>query len=111
MLLTTGSSIICFTSDIFLSRITEAWLGVRYVDGKWMWENDVEATEQLYFKDEPFNNVTAVAENICGKAVIESRKIGNATAREISIRQEHCQTTLPIICRFSKLVLKLLHIP
>ena len=78
-------------------RVSEAWVGVKYVEGKWMWENGMEATEQRYFRDEPFNNISST---LCGKAVFEQK---TRNIRKLYIRQEDCSTKLPVICQFSKL--------
>ena len=104
----------CYCADHFLSylknsyfnfcfyfwRVSEAWVGVKYTDGKWVWENGMDATEQRYFRDLPFNNVTSP---VCGKAVLEQK---TQKIRKLYIRQEDCSTKLPIICQFSKLAAK-----
>ena len=104
----------CYCADHFLSylknsyfnfcfyfwRVSQAWVGVKYTDGKWVWENGMDATEQRYFRDLPFNNVTSP---VCGKAVLEQK---TQKIRKLYIRQEDCSTKLPIICQFSKLAAK-----
>lgn len=82
----------------FYHSVKEAWLGVKYIGGQWLWENGMAATEQRYFREQPFNNVSS-SSPICGKAVIEFRR---KNLRKIYIEQEDCSVQLPVICQFSK---------
>lgn len=87
-------SLICAVN---MCSVEEAWLGVRVADGRWTWENGMEATEQRYFRGESFNNISSA---LCAKAVIKRPR---KNVRTLDIREEECSANLAVICQFSKL--------
>lgn len=56
------------------------------------------ATEQRYFRDQPFNNVSS-SSSVCGKAVI---RFDRKNLRKVNIQQEDCSVKLPVICQFGE---------